>query len=146
MLCLLEVISVRWKLHPAGQLKLGGHVIGVTCQEVEQWRGVKANPWVMEEWRYITLHERLLALIDGCDAAIALPGGVGTLLEISMLWNRMIVNAVPRKPLILVGNGWRNIIYQFYLDQGDYVSQKSRVLITFASNVDDAFHLLQECT
>jgi predicted Rossmann-fold nucleotide-binding protein len=42
------------------------------------------------------LHERLLALIDGCDAAIALPGGVGTLLEIAMMWNRMIVDAIPQ--------------------------------------------------
>lgn len=125
-----------------GAAEAGGHVIGVTCQEIEQWRGVKANPWVMEEWHYTTLHERLVALIDSCDAAIALPGGVGTLLEISMLWNRMIVDAIPRKPLILVGNGWRNIIQQFFLNQDGYVSQKSRSLITFADNVDEAFHLL----
>ena len=56
-----------------GAAEAGGHVIGVTCQEVETWRRVTPNAWVLEEWRYPTLHERLLALIDGCDAAIALP-------------------------------------------------------------------------
>ena len=58
-----------------GAAEAGGHVVGVTCEEVETWRKVKANAWVLEERRFITLHERLLALIDGCDAAIALPGG-----------------------------------------------------------------------
>jgi uncharacterized protein (TIGR00730 family) len=126
-----------------GAAEAGGHVIGVTCKEVEIWRGVKANPWVMEEWHYETLHERLLALIDGCDAAIALPGGVGTLLEIAMLWNRMSVDAVPHKPLILVGDGWRELMHNFFSAQDSYVSPASRALITFAHDVDEAFLLLQ---
>lgn len=127
-----------------GAAEAGGHVIGVTCQEVEAWRGVKANPWVLEEWRFNTLHERLLALIDGCDAAIALPGGVGTLLEIAMLWNRMIVDAVPHKPLILVGEGWRDSISQFLAAQGSYISHPSRLLITFVGSVDEAFQKIHQ--
>jgi uncharacterized protein (TIGR00730 family) len=127
-----------------GAAEAGGHVIGVTCEEIEVWRGVKANPWVLEEWRYTTLHERLMAIIDGCEAAIALPGGVGTLLEIAMVWNRMGIEAMPRKPLILVGEGWREMMRNFYEIQGSYVSESSRKLITFASDVKNAFHLLQQ--
>lgn len=127
-----------------GAAEAGGHVIGVTCQEIENWRGVKANPWVIEEWRFATLHERLLALIDGCDAAIALPGGVGTLLEIAMLWNRMIVDAVPRKPLILVGEGWQDTLEHFFIAQGRYVSHSSRSLLTFAITIEDAIHKLHQ--
>src|SRR5512140_1152626 len=104
-----------------GAAEAGGHVIGVTCVEVETWRKVKPNAWVMEEWRFPSLHERLLALIDGCDAAIALPGGVGTLLEIAMLWNRMIVEAIPQRPLILVGDGWHETTAAFYAALGSYV-------------------------
>lgn len=126
-----------------GAAEAGGHVIGVTCQEIEVWRGVRANPWVMEEWRYETLHERLLALIDGCDAAIALPGGVGTLLEIAMLWNRMSIDAIPRKPLILVGDGWHEIMEKFYAAQDAYVSQPSRQLLQFAQDINEAIHHLQ---
>src|SRR5512139_2410435 len=51
----------------------GGHVIGVTCEEIEKWRPVKPNRWVIEERRRSTLQERLTDLIKGCDAAIALP-------------------------------------------------------------------------
>lgn len=125
-----------------GAAEAGGHVVGVTCQEVETWRKVKANQWVLEERRFETLHERLLALIDGCDAAIALPGGVGTLLEIAMLWNRMIVDAIPRKQLILVGAGWQETIQAFFSSQDGYVSSNSRALISFAPDVDAAFSML----
>src|SRR5258706_7067007 len=62
-----------------GASEAGGHVIGVTCDEIERWRAVKANAWVQEERRYPTVRARLDALIEGCQAAIALPGGPRTL-------------------------------------------------------------------
>lgn len=127
-----------------GAAESGGHVIGVTCEEVETWRKVKPNAWIIEERRFNTLHERLLALIDGCDAAIALPGGVGTLLEIAMMWNRMIVDAIPQRPLILVGDGWKEVMNSFYSAQDGYVSPGSRRLIYLAKNVDEAFQILQD--
>ncbi len=127
-----------------GAAEAGGHVIGVTCTEVEVWRKVKANAWVMEERRFETLHDRLLALIDGCDAAIALPGGVGTLLEIAMMWNRMIVDAISHRPLVLVGDGWRETMAGFYAAQGSYVSPGARDLLTYAANIDIAFDIIQE--
>lgn len=127
-----------------GAAEAGGHVIGVTCQEVESWRKVRPNAWVIEERRFPSLHERLLALIDGCDAAIALPGGVGTLLEVSMMWNRMIIDAIPRRPLILVGHGWQETMSGFYRAMDGYVSEKSRDLLCFAKNVDEAVDLLQQ--
>lgn len=126
-----------------GAAEAGGHVVGVTCQEVETWRQVKPNAWVLEEWRFPSLHERLLALIDGCEGAIALPGGVGTLLEIAMIWNRMAIDAIPIRPCILVGNGWRDTMTGFYAAQGGYVSEKSRRLLSYAADVDEAFDMLQ---
>ncbi len=42
-----------------GANEAGGHVIGVTCDEVEKYRPGGANPWVMEEWHFRTLFERL---------------------------------------------------------------------------------------
>jgi len=62
-----------------GAAEAGAHVIAVTCEEIEAWRPVRANAWVKEEKRLATLRERIYALIDLCDAAIALPGGPGTL-------------------------------------------------------------------
>ena len=99
---------------------------------------------MLEEWRFTTLHERLLALIDGCDAAIALPGGVGTLLEIAMIWNRMAIDAIPVRPIVLVGKGWEETMKCFYNAQAGYVSENSRNLLLFANDVDEAFDLLQK--
>src|SRR5512146_1764822 len=70
-----------------GANEAGGHVIGVTCEEIESWRPTQANAWVIEEIRKKTLLERLHALIHESDAAFALPGGPGTLAEISVMWN-----------------------------------------------------------
>jgi len=127
-----------------GAAEAGGHVIGVTCQEIETWRNVKPNAWVLEEIRFPTLHERLLALIDACDAAIALPGGIGTLVEIALMWNRMIIDAIPRRPLILVGEGWKKTIETFYQTQDGYISESSRQVIMFAADVDQAFEIIHQ--
>src|SRR5512141_3350136 len=56
-----------------GAAEAGGHVIGVTCAEIERWRPIGANRWVKEELRKETLMERIHALIHESDAALALP-------------------------------------------------------------------------
>ena len=97
-----------------GAYEAGGHVIGVTCTEIENWRDVKPNKWVKEEWRRDTLLERLQLLVVECQAGIALPGGPGTLTEIALMWNLMIVEAIHRRPLVLVGSGWQSVFDQFF--------------------------------
>ena len=90
-----------------GAAEAGGHVIGVTCDEIESWRSVGPNPWVKEEIRIPTLRERVDKLISACDAAFALPGGVGTLVEIAVMWNMIQTQAITPRPLILIGQGWK---------------------------------------
>ena len=97
-----------------GANEAGGHVIGVTCADIEAWHGSRANAWVKEERRFDTLQERLNELILACDAAIALPGGPGTLAEIALTWNLMIVASIPPKPLILVGESWKTTLDTFF--------------------------------
>lgn len=121
-----------------GAAEAGGHVVGVTCQEIETWRKVGPNPWVKEERRFETLRERLYALIDSCDAAMALPGGPGTLAEIAVMWNSMITEAIPRRPLILVGSGWEDVFEEFFTAQGAYTPERDRRLITFVEDEEEA--------
>ena len=115
-----------------GAAEAGGHVIGVTCTEIEKWRAVGANPWIKEEWRRETLIERLQALIGACDSALALPGGPGTLTEISLMWNLMIVGVLPPRPLVLIGEGWRSVFDGFFRQFGDYSPANQRGLLGFA--------------
>jgi len=125
-----------------GAAEAGGHVIGVTCEDLERWRPLGANAWVKEEWRKITLMDRLQALIKGCDAALALPGGPGTLTEISLTWNLMIIGSLHRRPLILIGSGWQNVLDQAYRSLDEYFSATQRELVQFAPDIQTAMNLL----
>jgi uncharacterized protein (TIGR00725 family) len=127
-----------------GAAEGGGHVIGVTCEEIECWRKVRANRWVKEERRFVTLRERLYALIDGCQAAIALPGGPGTLAEIAVMWNHLLTEAISPRPLILVGPGWQATFNQLYHSFDPYIPDRQRAWVTFASDVDAAVKQLYE--
>jgi len=126
-----------------GASEAGGHVIGVTCIDIEEWRGSKPNAWVKEERRKKSLFERLQALIEGCDAAIALPGGAGTLAEISLMWNLMIVESLPRRPLILVGSGWQSTFDQFFKEFHTYMPIRQQELIYFVEDVKIAVNKLE---
>jgi hypothetical protein len=126
-----------------GANEAGGHVIGVTCADIERWRPRAANQWVMEEIKKETLVERLHTLIHESDAALALPGGAGTLTEISLMWNLMIVESLHRRPLILVGRGWQSTFDQFFRELDSYTTAQQREILHFAQDVPAAVKLLE---
>jgi hypothetical protein len=126
-----------------GAAEAGGHVIGVTCAEIEAWRSIQVNAWVKEEWKKATLIERLQALIEGCEAAIALPGGPGTLAEIALTWNLTIIGVRPRRPLILVGEGWQAVLDQVFAKLGECTPERQRILLQFAPDVESAVKMLE---
>ena len=97
-----------------------------------------------EEWRRTTLRERIDALVESCDAAIALPGGVGTLLEICMTWNLLVINALEPKPLILIGDGWKRTMETFFAELDGYVSMSSKEYLAFVPNPKTALIYLEE--
>ncbi len=126
-----------------GAHEAGGHVIGVTCAEIERWRPRAANPWVKEEIKRETLIERLHTLIHESDAAFALPGGPGTLTEISVMWNLMVVESLHRRPLILVGRGWQSTFDQFFKEFDSYMTASQREILLFAPDVPTAVEMLE---
>jgi uncharacterized protein (TIGR00730 family) len=127
-----------------GAAEAGGHVIGVTCDEIEAWRPIAPNPWVIEELRCKTLRERLFKLIDNCHGAIALPGGIGTLAEIVMMWAQLQVQPNHPKPLILIGSGWEIVINTFITSQKIYIPLSDQNRISIVPDVESAFTALQE--
>lgn len=127
-----------------GAAEAGGHVIGVTCEEIEAWRPVGPNQWVQEERRFPTLRQRIFALIESCDAALAMPGGIGTLAEIAEMWSHMQSDAISPRPLILIGPGWKNTFQAFYSALGDLIPANYRSLLTFVEDVDHAMKYLDQ--
>ncbi len=87
--------------------------------------------------------ERLHGLIDGCDAAMALPGGAGTLTEISLMWNLLITESLPPRPLILIGRGWQSTFDQFFTEFESYMPIHQRELLYFAKDVKTAVEKLE---
>lgn len=127
-----------------GASETGGHVIGVTCDEIENWRPVAPNQWVKEQKRCPTLRERLYRLIDECEAAIALPGGIGTLAEFALTWADLQIHPEQSKPLILVGRGWEQTLATFVTELGEYIPTGDQNRVITVPDVESAAAVLSE--
>ena len=127
-----------------GAFENHGDVIGLTCDEIETWRPVKPNKYITYEIRSKSLIERLNKLIEMPDILIALPGGIGTLAEISTAWSRLQVKTIKSKPLILVGEEWKNVFLTLFENLPSYISNKDKALISFASNISETMLLVDE--
>ena len=126
-----------------GANEAGGEVIGVTSDEIEAYRPMDPNQWVTEEWRCKTFRERLDKLVESCDAAVALPGGLGTMVEIGLTWNHLVIHTIDPKPLVLVGSGWQKTMETFFNELGEYVSPPSRDYLAFAPNAESAVEVIK---
>jgi predicted Rossmann-fold nucleotide-binding protein len=80
----------------------------------------------------------MVVLIDTCDAAIVLPGGVGTLAEITLMWNRMIVEAVPRRKLIIIGQGWQTTFSHLFNALDGYFPPSHQSMLEFQPTIESA--------
>ena len=119
-----------------GGREAGAHVIGATCSQIENSHLKRQpNPYLDEVWHYETLKDRLFALVERCDLAIAMPGGVGTLAEIAITWNEIIVAAVPPKPMILFGSSWQKTFTQFIADMEEYIPKRDHGFIQYAADI-----------
>jgi uncharacterized protein (TIGR00725 family) len=126
-----------------GAAQTGAHVVGVTCDEIEAWRPRKRNRWVIEELRFPTLRQRLFALIENCDAALALPGGAGTLAEIAVMWNHLLTEAISLRPLILIGPGWKSTFDTFFTAFESYIPLEHRGLLSYSTSVEESIGMLE---
>ncbi len=70
----------------AGAARAGGTVVGVTAPQVFPERS-SPNAHLTEEVPAPTIPLRIATLLDGVDAAIVLPGSIGTLAELVVSWN-----------------------------------------------------------
>ena len=119
-----------------GANEAGGHVIGVTSKQIEAFRPVPPNPWVKQEIKQDLLRDRLLYLVDHCDGVIAMPGGIGTLSELSLIWSFVQVGERPPIPIVVMGGLWQRTLAAFIDD--DYVRLDHQALITVARTANEA--------
>jgi uncharacterized protein (TIGR00730 family) len=70
----------------------------------------EVNPFVERAFEHRTFFTRLHHFVLASDAFIVAPGGVGTVLETTMIWQLLQVKHLDDTPLILVGKMWPGFI------------------------------------
>lgn len=123
-----------------GAAEAGGHVIGVTCDQIEQFRPLGPNKWIKEEHRYPTLQERLIHLVRQNDGMIVLPGGIGTLSEMALAWSFIQTEEMGGRPLILMGKAWQDTIALF--NDEHYIRPQHLEILSFADSPESAVEIL----
>ena len=68
------------------------------------------NPFVEQAFEHETFFTRLHHFVIASDAFVVVPGGIGTVLEMLMIWQLLQVRHVSDVPLILVGKMWRGLV------------------------------------
>src|SRR5436189_2652730 len=68
------------------------------------------NPFVTQAFEHKTFFSRLHHFVLTSDAFVVTPGGIGTVLELTMVWQLLQVKHVHNTPLILVGKMWSEFV------------------------------------
>jgi uncharacterized protein (TIGR00730 family) len=82
-----------------GAYESGGGVVGITMSQLTS----PINEYVTHIRPTTDFYGRLQGLIKDSDAFIAVRGGIGTLVEVTLVWNKLTTRVLSPRPLILVG-------------------------------------------
>jgi len=70
----------------------------------------EVNPFVEQAFEHKTFFTRLHHFVLTSDAFVVAPGGIGTVLELMMIWQLLQVKHLHETPLILVGKMWPGLV------------------------------------
>ena len=109
----------------------GGHCIGVTCASMQDSEAAAAYSQILN---VDTPFQRLEALLRLPDFYIILPGGIGTLLELSgALW-LMDRGLIPSSPVLLLGDHWEPTVKEIQANPLMWSGRASAPLIQVENN------------
>lgn len=70
----------------------------------------EVNAFVQDAFEHKTFFTRLHQFVLMSDAYVVTPGGIGTVLELTLIWQLLQVKHVKDTPLILVGKMWAELV------------------------------------
>ncbi|HEX5702185.1 MAG TPA: LOG family protein [Pyrinomonadaceae bacterium] len=120
-----------------GAHERGGRVIGVTMNQFKS----QPNRYLTEKIPSEHFYERLQRLITRSVGYIALRGGMGTVTEISLVWNKMQTRVLEPRPLVLLGDCWSPIVKAW--QQHLAVTDDDVRLLKFALGPDEAVAIIK---
>jgi len=82
-----------------GAFEAGGSVVGVTMAQLTS----RVNDFLTETRPTRDFYERLQTLIVDSAGFVVLRGGIGTLVELTLVWNKLTTGILTPRPLVLVG-------------------------------------------
>ncbi len=124
-----------------GAAKAQGHVIGVTVPNVQLVHERVVNPYVKQEVPCKSYDERLHYLVENAQGYVVMPGGIGTLQELTEAWQQMRIRQLTPRPLICYGNYWRTKVEM--LVNSPYVPDQHAALVQFAYHPEDVIRILR---
>ena len=105
------------------------------------------NHYVQDYTKHEEFYSRLHTFSQ-CDAFIVTPGGIGTLLEMALVYQLIQVSHLEKKPVICVGRMWRTLrewIEHEMLDS-EFLSNEEIKLIHYVDRFSEAKSLLDGLT
>ena len=119
-----------------GAREAGGRVFGIV---MNQFKG-EPNRYLTDKVATDHFYDRLQNLIQRSVGFIALRGGMGTVTEISLVWNKLQTGVIEKRPLVLLGDCWKPVVQCW---EDNLVVSKSDVSwLDFAENAGDACRII----
>lgn len=120
-----------------GAREKGGRVFGIVLNQFKS----EPNRYLTDKVATQHFYERLQNLIIRSSGFIALRGGIGTVVEISLVWNKLQTGVIEHRPLVLLGKCWQPVIEAF--QQNLVVSQRDVSFLHFAETVEEAVSIIE---
>jgi uncharacterized protein (TIGR00730 family) len=116
----------------------GGRVLGIIMNEFK----AEPNRYLTDKVATPHFYERLQRLITRSVGFVAIRGGMGTVTELSLVWNKMQTRVIGPRPLVLLGECWPPIVkvWQEHLA----VSDQDVAALDFASTPEEAVAVIKE--
>jgi len=120
-----------------GARERGGRVIGIVMNQFK----AEPNRYLTEKVASPHFYERLQRLITRSVGFIAIRGGMGTVTELSLVWNKIQTNVIGPRPLVLLGDCWPPIIKAWQKDLA--VSDEDVATLDFATTAGEAVAIIK---
>src|SRR5437899_1375460 len=121
-----------------GAHERGGRVVGIT---MNQFRA-EPNRFLTEKVPSEHFYERLQRLITRSVGFIALRGGMGTVTEVSLVWNKLQTHVLDPRPIVLLGDCWPPLMKE--LQRHLAVSDDDLGLLDFAATPEEAVAIIDQ--
>jgi predicted Rossmann-fold nucleotide-binding protein len=126
------------RLASQGAREKGGRVLGIVMNQFKS----EPNRFLTDKVATKHFYERLQGLIDRSVGFVALRGGMGTVTEISLVWNKLQTGVINKRPLVLLGACWQPVVKCW--QENLVVSDADVAWLDFAEDAETASQIIVE--